>query len=39
MPFSEGAVKIFQSAVFFIALAEIVRHGMMVYLYQRGWHG
>lgn len=39
MPFSETGWKLFHAAVLAIALAEIVRHGQIVLLYHRGWHG
>jgi hypothetical protein len=48
MPFSHAGWNIFHAAVFVIALAEIVRHGLIVSMYRggfkkaeasRGWHG
>lgn len=39
MPFSNSGWKIFHAAVFSIALAEIVRHGLIVSMYRRGWDG
>lgn len=39
MPFNNSGWKIFHAAVFSIALAEIVRHGMIVSMYRRGWDG
>jgi hypothetical protein len=39
MPFSESGWRIFHAAVLSIALAEIVRHGLIVSLYRRGWNG
>jgi peptidoglycan/LPS O-acetylase OafA/YrhL len=38
MPFSESGWKLFHAAVLAIAVAEIVRHGLIVSLYRRGWH-
>ena len=48
LPFTQSGWKLFNAAVFVIALAEIVRHGLIVAAYrrglrqakaQRGWHG
>lgn len=39
MPFSESGWRIFHVAVLSIAVAEIVRHGLMVSMYRRGWDG
>ena len=39
MPFNNSGWKIFHAAVFSIALAEIVRHGLIVSMYRRGWDG
>lgn len=39
MPFSETGWRLFHAGVFAIAMAEIVRHGQIVLLYRRGWHG
>ncbi len=48
MPFSHSGWDIFHASVFVIALAEIVRHGLIVVMYRRGlkdgeasrgWHG
>jgi hypothetical protein len=38
MPFSDTGWKQFQAGVFFIALSEIVRHGVIVHMYRQGWH-
>lgn len=39
MPFSESGWKLFHAAVLSIAIAEIVRHGLIVSMYHRGLHG
>lgn len=39
MPFNNSGWQIFHAAVFSIALAEIVRHGLIVSMYRRGWDG
>ena len=48
LPFTQSGWKLFNAAVFAIALAEIVRHGLIVAMYRRGlkdgearrgWHG
>ena len=39
MPFNNSGWKIFHAAVFSIVLAEIVRHGLIVSMYRRGWDG
>jgi uncharacterized protein (DUF983 family) len=48
LPFNQSGWKLFNAAVFVIALAEIVRHGLIVRFYRRGmseqearrgWHG
>jgi hypothetical protein len=39
MPFSKQGWPIFHAAVFCIAIAEIVRHGLMVSMYRRGVDG
>ena len=39
MPFNNGGWPIFHAAVLAIAVAEIVRHGLMVAMYRRGWDG
>jgi len=39
MPFNNSGWKIFHAAVFSIALAEIVRYGLIVSMYRRGWDG
>lgn len=39
MPFNNSGWRIFHAAVFSIALAEIVRHGLIVSMYRRGWDG
>lgn len=39
LPFSTSGWSLFNAAVFAIALAEIVRHGLIVSMYRRGWHG
>jgi hypothetical protein len=39
MPFSHSGWSLFHAAVLTIAAAEIVRHGMIVAMYRRGWHG
>jgi uncharacterized membrane protein len=48
LPFNQSGWKLFNAAVFVIALAEIVRHALIVSMYrrgvkegqaQRGWHG
>lgn len=39
LPFSHSGWALFHAAVAAIALAEIVRNGMTVVLYRRGWHG
>lgn len=39
MPFSHERWAHFHAAVAAIAIAEIVRNGMVVVLYCRGWHG
>ncbi len=39
MPFSHSGWSLFHGAVLMIALAEIVRHGLIVSMYRRGWHG
>lgn len=36
MPFNKSGWSIFHAAVFSIALAEIVRHGLIVSMYRRG---
>ena len=36
MPFNHSGWELFHAAVLAIAMAEILRHGMMVYLYRRG---
>jgi uncharacterized membrane protein len=37
MPFNGSGWTIFHAAVLSIAVAEIVRHGLIVSLYRRGW--
>jgi uncharacterized membrane protein len=37
MPFNRSGWTIFHAAVLSIAVAEIVRHGLIVSLYRRGW--
>lgn len=39
MPFSHSGWRLFHGAVLMIALAEIIRHGLIVMMYRRGWHG
>ncbi|HCK85298.1 MAG TPA: hypothetical protein DHW63_12505 [Hyphomonadaceae bacterium] len=48
LPFTQSGWKLFNAAVFAIALAEIVRHGLIIVMYRkglkeskasRGWHG
>lgn len=39
MPFTHGGWRLFHAAVFAIALAEIVRHALIVSCYRRGVHG
>jgi peptidoglycan/LPS O-acetylase OafA/YrhL len=39
MPFNNNGWTIFHAAVLSIAIAEIVRHGLMVAMYRRGWDG
>lgn len=39
LPFSDSGWPIFHAAVLCIAVAEIVRHGLMVVMYRRGWDG
>lgn len=39
MPFSHSGWRLFHAAVLTIAIAEIVRHGLIVAMYRRGWHG
>ncbi len=48
LPFTQSGWKLFNAAVFVIALAEIVRHALIVSMYRRGmkdgeasrgWHG
>lgn len=39
MPFSHERWAHFHAAVAAIAIAEIVRNGLVVVLYRRGWHG
>ncbi len=39
LPFSRGGWELVHAAVFAIALAEIIRHILIVTMYRRGWHG
>jgi formate-dependent nitrite reductase membrane component NrfD len=39
MPFSEGGWAIVNAALFALVAAELIRYGVMVYGYRRGWHG
>lgn len=39
LPFSQEGWRIFHAAVFVIAAAEIIRHGLIVAMYRQGWHG
>lgn len=39
MPFSHNGWALFHAAVAAIAIAEMVRNGVIVVLYRRGWHG
>ncbi len=39
MPFNHSGWELFHAGVLAIAVAEILRHGLIVLLYRRGWHG
>jgi peptidoglycan/LPS O-acetylase OafA/YrhL len=39
LPFAQSGWPLFHAAVGAIAVAEIVRNGITVVLYRRGWHG
>jgi uncharacterized membrane protein len=39
LPFNHSGWSLFHAAVFAIVLAEVVRHGLIVAMYRRGWNG
>lgn len=39
MPFSEPAWKTINAALGFVVLAELVKYGVVLFSYRRGWHG
>jgi Na+-translocating ferredoxin:NAD+ oxidoreductase RnfD subunit len=39
MPFTEPAWKIVNAALLAVVLAEVVRDGVILLSYRRGWHG
>lgn len=39
MPFNQHGWSLINAALFMLAVAEVVRYGMIVTSYRRGWHG